>query len=137
MPRISVPSTIFLPNRFKALRVLGEDRNNTLHYSIHKPGTTLRSGVIELQWDKLNKLYRPLDAPGVNLYPEAQRQGLYPAFLRELSKFVDVGSASTTTKGTTENAKKVWQKLGALIEDVSGDPNNPQAFVLRRNRRGS
>ena len=131
-----IPNTIFLPKGFKAERQFGSEGrgNQILHFNIINPKTKRSSGVMELQWDSLNGLYRPLDNPGVNLYPEAQGQGLYPAFLKEVNRFVDIGSASTTTHGTTENAQKVWKKMGASAEDVLGDLASPQAYVLRRKK---
>jgi hypothetical protein len=136
----NIPKIIYLPKGFKALRRLDPSKGSgeqleTLHFSVVDPRTKLGVGVIEFQWDNRNRMYRPMNAPGVNIYPEAQGKGLYPAFIKELNKFVDVGSAATTTAGTTENAQKVWKKLGASIESVSGDPDIPQAFVLRRGNK--
>jgi hypothetical protein len=81
-------------------------------------------------------MFQPL-WPGVNLYPQAQKKGLYAAFLTELAKHVDIGSTGTSKEsGTMPNAAKVWRKLGAREEAVVEDEffSGPRAFVLRRKK---
>jgi hypothetical protein len=104
-----------------------------LFYNVVDPSTGLASGQIAFQWNPANRMFQPV-WPGVNLYPQAQKKGLYPAFLTELAKYVDIGSTGMSEEsGTMPNAAKVWKKLGAKEENVVEDPHmsGPKAFVLR------
>lgn len=130
----SIPTTINLPNGFRAVRNpasidIGPQSQS---FNIIDPDTGLSAGTINFEWDALNGMFRPEPPAGVNLFPQAQNRGIYPAFIRELNKYVDIGSTSIDEIGTAPNAQKVWRKLGAVIQNVRGDEDIPRAFVLRR-----
>jgi hypothetical protein len=108
----------------------------TLYYGIVDPKTGLQNGQIVFGWNPANRMYQPL-FPGVNLHPHEQNKGLYPAFLKELSRYVDIGSTGTSAEtGSLPNALKVWRKLGAVEEQVVENESlsGPRAFVLRRKK---
>ena len=107
-----------------------------LYYSVVDPETGLAGGQIVFEWNPANRMYQP-SWPGVNLYPPEQNKGIYPAFLKELSRYVDIGSTGTSREtGSMPNALKVWRKLGAVEEQVVEDEfkSGPRAFVLRRKK---
>lgn len=130
-----IPLSIPLPQGFKAVRATGNEPG-TFHFNVVDPSTGLSAGQIAFMWNPANRMFQPL-WPGVNLYPQAQKKGLYAAFLTELAKHVDIGSTGTSeASGTMPNAAKVWQKLGAREEAVVEDEyfSGPRAFVLRRKK---
>jgi len=107
-----------------------------LAYNVVDPATGKSAGQIHFMWNPANRMFQPLH-PGVNLHPQAQKKGLYPAFLTELAKHVDIGSTGTSeASGTMPNAAKVWRKLGAREEAVVEDEyfSGPRALVLRRKK---
>jgi hypothetical protein len=107
-----------------------------LFYNVVDASTGLTNGQIVFKWNPANRMFQPI-SPGVNLYPQAQKKGLYPSFLAELSKYVDIGSTGVSQEtGTLSNALKAWKKLGAIEENVVEDEflSGPRAFVLRRKR---
>lgn len=128
-----------LPQGFKAVRLAETDSARApdiLAYKVVDPATGLSAGQIAFMWNPVNRIFQPI-WPGVNLYPQAQKKGLYAAFLTELAKHVDIGSTGTSKEsGTMPNAAKVWQKLGAREETVVEDEffSGPRAFVLRRKK---
>ncbi len=107
-----------------------------LAYGVVNPETGKMGGQIVFVWNPANRMYQP-SWPGVNLYHYEQNKGLYPAFLKEVSKYVDIGSSGTSKEaGSMPNALKVWRKLGAVEEQVVENESlsGPRAFVLRRKK---
>ena len=108
-----------------------------LSYNIKDPETGFSAGQINFFWDGVNGVYRPAPPGGVNLYSQAQGKGLYPAFLQELNKYIDLASTSTDPSATAPYAQKVWGKLGAPVENllpIDEMLGDPRAFVLRRKK---
>jgi hypothetical protein len=134
-----IPHDIPLPQGFKAVRLLETETArdpNMLAYNVVDPDTGKSAGQIAFMWNPVNRMFQPI-WPGVNLHPQAQKKGLYPAFLTELAKHVDIGSTGVSREsGTMPNAERVWRKLGAKEESVVEDEafSGPKAFVLRRKK---
>lgn len=129
-----IPKEFTLPAGYKA-ESNGLEDDGSIFYNIINTENNLSEGQIYFVWDSKNKLLRPTPPTGVNLYPQAQKKGLYAAWLTEMNKYVDLASSGIDkTSGTMPNAVKVWTKLGAKIESteqveaISGD----QAYVLRK-----
>jgi hypothetical protein len=129
-----IPKEFTLPAGYKA-ESNGLQDDGSIFYNIINTENNLSEGQIYFVWDSKNKLLRPTPPTGVNLYPQAQKKGLYAAWLTEINKYVDLASSGIDREsGTMPDAVKVWIKLGAKIEsteEVEAISGN-QAYVLRK-----